>query len=383
MAKDKKKHKYVAKIEKNKKTRYFYTREEWLAYLKGDKKASDPKRFINNTKSGKDAFSKFVKKLETSSNNIKSSSSERAKAETAEVPKKFAENVTKMASDVISAIKSETQVSKGERYTKSKLDENLNFAIFLPTKLVDDVIDSVKELFDKDDEKEGSEQEQTVNPVEIPSEIEPIDEDKDEEDEKIPEWAENLELIDEELTHEENQALINPEYDPYNEAYSMNCAYCTAAYDLRMRGYDVEANAFDPYTYDANMESIASWYEDTTYDDWTVAESGLVYDPSKRMLVNVPREDMLDSTAQALNEMPDGSYGQFCVFWTEGGGHSMVWEREGGETVIRDCQSNETFTYDDWVDYYGDWTYAAGILRTDNREPTENILKTVHNREDD
>ena len=180
-----------------------------------------------------------------------------------------------------------------------------------------------------------------------------------------------------EYSKDEDQAAINPNYEE-GEEWQTNCAYCTAAYDLRRRGYDVEAMPCDDATYDATLDSIPTWYEDTSKADWSGDASvdwfgRIDYDNISKIHAD---------TKKTFDEMPDGSYGQFCVYWTIGGGHSMVWEKENGTTYIRDCQTNETVTHDEWVSYYGDWSYGAYVLRTDNRVPSENILKTVKERED-
>lgn len=179
-----------------------------------------------------------------------------------------------------------------------------------------------------------------------------------------------------EYSKDEDQAAINPNYEE-GEEWQTNCAYCTAAYDLRRRGYDVEAMPCDDATYDATLDSIPTWYEDTSKADWSGDASVDWFGRIDYDNISKIHED----TKKTFDEMPDGSYGQFCVYWTIGGGHSMVWEKENGTTYIRDCQTNETVTHDEWVSYYGDWSYGAYVLRTDNRVPSKNILKTVKERE--
>lgn len=179
-----------------------------------------------------------------------------------------------------------------------------------------------------------------------------------------------------EYSKDEDQAAINPNYEE-GEEWQTNCAYCTAAYDLRRRGYDVEAMPCDDATYDATLDSIPTWYEDTSKADWSGDASVDWFGRIDYDNISKIHED----TKKTFDEMPDGSYGQFCVYWTIGGGHSMAWEKENGTTYIRDCQTNETVTHDEWVSYYGDWSYGAYVLRTDNRVPSKNILKTVKERE--
>lgn len=388
---DKKDHKYIAKIEKGKKTRYFYSKEEWLAYLKGknnpeednkknDKSLSD---IIGNGKKLLTSLFKNMDKPKEAKKPKESKISDPIKATVAKVVEKGQKFVSSVANKVDKAI-TKKQVAKGKEYLSNKANENLGALFIIPTDVVVDVIDRIVDAFSKDDKdkkKDKKKQDDVLEEKVIEQEVieekvieEQIIEEKileeeilEEEilkEEVIPEWASNLKRQEEELTHDENQALINPDYNPFNLDYSMNCAYCTAAYDLRLRGYDVEAMPYDPF-YVSNVYSIATWYENTDANDWN-------------------HSTRADNAGKHLDKyMPNGSYGQFCVYWSTGGGHSMVWSKENGKTVIRDCQTNETFDYSDWVDEYGDYVTDVYTLRTDNRKMTNKILRTVRNREED
>lgn len=174
------------------------------------------------------------------------------------------------------------------------------------------------------------------------------------------EWSDDLNNKAREYTQNEDQDAVNPKYNPFKLDYSMNCAYCTAAYDLRRRGYDVEAMPYDD-TYSANVYSIAEWYENTTIDDWESTTD-------------------VRSFKSTVEKNPEGSYGQFVVYWRGGGGHSMVWEKQNGKVVIRDCQVDKTYLYEQWALVHGRKATEIHTLRTDNREPSEKIRKTVRNK---
>lgn len=348
----KEKHKYIAKIEKGKKTRYFYSKQEWLAYLKGNKSLDDKNDVIK-------------KSIAVSSKKTNAISPERSTT---------IFNTTK-------------HIEKGKKYFNEKANESLGFILALPTEVVKDAWNFVKDIFDKDknDTKKNDQPPQTQpsttvtlypNPqTVIPSSNEDIYEEKE-----IPEWAEGLKPMTEEMTHDENQEVINPNYNPYYDAYSQNCAYCSAAYDLRERGYDVEAMPYDPETYNANVHEISSWYKNTSAQDWEINAYGYGEDPLIDNNVT-ERQHLWSKTETALDAMPDNSHGQFNVFWEAGGGHSMVWEKENGTTTIRDCQSNVTYSYKEFVNEYSHYIDATMVLRTDNREPSDKIKKTVRNRE--
>lgn len=383
--KDKKDHKYIAKIERGKKTRYFYSKEEWLAYLKGKKNPEEDTKKNEKTLSdlignGKKLLTSLFKDIDKPKEVKKTKEpkfSDSIKAAVTKVVNKGQKFVNSVANKVDKAV-TKKHVAKGKEYLSDKANESLGALFIIPTDVIVDAIDRLVDAISKDKkkEKEKNKQDNVIEEKYIEQEVieekvieeqiieEEILKEEKLEEEVIPEWASDLNRQEEELTHDENQALVNPEYDPYDVDYSMNCAYCTAAYDLRLRGYDVEAMPYNPL-YVSNIHTIATWYEDTDYTDWnhyTVPENVGKY---------------LDKYA------PDGSRGQFCVYWSTGGGHSMTWEREDGKTVIRDCQTNVTMDYDEWVDIYGDYVTDAYTLRTDDRKPTKKILKTVRNREED
>ena len=159
-------------------------------------------------------------------------------------------------------------------------------------------------------------------------------------------------------------------YHYENEAYSSNCSYCTVAYDLRRKGYDVEAMPYeDKYYDDAGFLDAYEMYEDCDLDDMILDEG---YE---------------ETIYNALEEMPDGSYGHFLVLWKDvngnpSGGHSMIWEKTNDKVLIRDCQTNKTYTYNEWFNAYlmTGYAYRIGLLRTDNLTPNDKALRAVRNR---
>lgn len=199
-----------------------------------------------------------------------------------------------------------------------------------------------------------------------------------------------------EYSEAEDQALVNPNYDPdaYTEAliayangdmdaiveynkenYEYNCSYCTATYDLRRRGYDVEAMPIDLYNDDiTNNTEILSWYEDaelvTGSDIMRISQSQI---DSQKPLSERQVEDFIES----LEEQEDGSYGHLFLYWANnGGGHDVIWEIENGEAIVRDCQTNQTL---DPREYLENCCYAE-YFRSDNLELADEIRRVVKNR---
>lgn len=170
-------------------------------------------------------------------------------------------------------------------------------------------------------------------------------------------------------TDDEDQAEINPMYHSMQMEWTNNCSYCTAAYDLRQRGYDVEAGMVDDLDGEFTSE-ILSWYNDPKLVSMEEIKKnqGLGYYNSK--------ETEAKAIENELKSYGDGARGHFLITWEQGGGHDVIWEVENDEVVIRDCQSNETLSIYDYYQYADRVDY----FRSDNLEINENILKTVRNK---
>lgn len=146
--------------------------------------------------------------------------------------------------------------------------------------------------------------------------------------------------------------------DIANIGYSQNCAYCTLAYEMRQRGYDVEAASVSTTTAN-DVEEIVRWYEG--------GEFKAFQRPAMRQLER-----------EILKNNVDGARGQFCVTWTAGGGHSMVYEVRGSTVYIRDCQTNKEYKMSEYP--YARYVDIALYMRTDNLKLTDRALVGVRNR---
>lgn len=180
------------------------------------------------------------------------------------------------------------------------------------------------------------------------------------------------------FTHDEDMAAINPKYNGIStqlNSYTLNCAYCTAAYDLRLRGYDVEADSkavqFDDPT--TNSE-IMSWYDGAELETlWGSIEE---YDPKAYERGDIDAEGAAECLEKDLISHGEGARGHLLIDWAGGGGHDVIWEIENNEVVIRDCQTNDKLEVIDYLQYASNMYY----FRTDNIQPNEKILETVRSR---
>ena len=161
-------------------------------------------------------------------------------------------------------------------------------------------------------------------------------------------------------------AAINPDYGK-RLGTVMNCVLCSAAYELRRRGYDVEANE--------SQTGRTLKHIDKMFD----IRKALAKDPTV-----FQAEKTKEELEKALKDnMPDGARGLVCLeYGEEHFGHCVAWEKEKGNLIIRDCQDNTTTTFADKdicskaeTDSY----YFA--LRTDTLEiNTANITDAVKPR---
>ena len=373
----KKNFKYIAKVENGGATRYFYTQEEYDAYLKDQK--SPKESSASSAPTASPAAKTTTKKTPPPGKmslagmlraGLKAVEEQTKKAEqAAEEAKKKAEENEKMKADIL-AKQASVDEKRAEVEADEKPDEKPQEPELSPEdkKAYADAISRTysPKTFDQLDRKEGEtdsefDQERT-NPN-------------------------HLSYTDLEYLTDEERAILK-EYEEETgigiEEYQNNCASCSVAYDLRRRGYDVEAAPYDMNeTWRPNVEGVSSLYKDVTKDDWAVLEPNL-----PQGFENF-RSTQLGSMAQTtLDDMPDGSYGQFNMTFDDGSGHSVVWEKVDGKITLRDCQSNVSYDFDfiekGWynIPYYSS-IKRISILRTDDKEPSDQALKRVRNASDE
>lgn len=188
-----------------------------------------------------------------------------------------------------------------------------------------------------------------------------------------PKSFSELKKLDKKQSSDEHQKTINEGYEHGQKYdYSMNCSFCTAAYDLRKRGYDVEANPIsmvESYT----IEDVCTWYKGAKSVSKAEVESRYRnnYTGNQKDALN-KREILIEE----LKQHGEGARGHLALYWTTGGGHDVIWEVENGEVLIRDCQTGEVSRTFDYINYTSGYNY----VRTDNLEPTDAVLRTVRNR---
>jgi hypothetical protein len=109
---------------------------------------------------------------------------------------------------------------------------------------------------------------------------------------------------------------VNPNFNQSQPSFSVNCSHCVQAYELRRRGFDVEARAM-PEAFHAKGGPPLKYMEETWGRKFTAGT----------------RADLENAFAQ------DGSRGAVAVRMRNGGGHLFTVENIGGRVRFLDSQN--------------------------------------------
>lgn len=189
----------------------------------------------------------------------------------------------------------------------------------------------------------------------------------------------------------------NPKYGTGDE-YAYNCAYCTMAYELRQRGYDVEAKPAlyidkktgkptSGLTAEDSMEVFKNAESRSMSDILDVSLIDRAVDrlagPGVGVLnkhnYNYSDTEITAKIEQDILNYGEGSRGYFSVAWDGlNSAHAVIWEVENGKVIIKDPQVNTTGTVYDYISRADDFEY----FRTDNLEFTDKVLDYVQNSEE-
>lgn len=136
----------------------------------------------------------------------------------------------------------------------------------------------------------------------------------------------------------------NPNFNPYDPGTTHNCLFCTNAYDMRRRGYDVSANRNDK---DRNFnQGIKKYYPKAKFEQIASSNEGTdkTYRGMRKALIsqNTTRdaEKIYQDIYKALSSQGNGARGHLLIEFKHGwGGHSLAYEIKNNKPIILDCQS--------------------------------------------
>lgn len=147
----------------------------------------------------------------------------------------------------------------------------------------------------------------------------------------------------------------------YKKAYREwreNCQRCVPAYEMRRRGYDVQA---------ANRMAR----NDTVAKNWNHLFKGQTW---ANVSANT-REQAIRSLEQEIASHEDGARFEVCVWWNGRSGHVFAAELQDGE-IVYICPQTKNAEYTSWMDRFVPTNIK--VSRIDNLEFDEQYLaKTV------
>lgn len=117
--------------------------------------------------------------------------------------------------------------------------------------------------------------------------------------------------------------------DGYNYERRSNCFECCMAYEMRKRGYDVQAN------------EVAGGLATEVLHAFNIENSFLIASTSTSEAYN--------RVAGQCLSYGEGARGSINLYWATGGGHAINWEIKEGKFVLIDTQSDDVPAYDSFM----------------------------------
>ena len=156
-----------------------------------------------------------------------------------------------------------------------------------------------------------------------------------------------------EMSPEKDLALVNKGWG--DKGTTNNCLFCSAAYELRRRGYDVQAEISEDGNSAFKMEK---YFKNAKMDKFFGDQETV----AAKDLFGSKRQENIDTIKNKIAEMPDGARGYLGLSWGRTirtssvnmgpifvGGHATTWEKVNGQIVIREAQSGRTEPFDSYM----------------------------------
>ena len=148
-----------------------------------------------------------------------------------------------------------------------------------------------------------------------------------------------------------------------------NCQVCTAAYDIRKRGFDVKAKPFKNGF--STNELYSQLYTNYNFNKPKV----LNFKKGHSMFNDSTSDDMMKQINYACFWYPNGARGNITNKWIglTNSGHSMIWEKQHGKIIFKDAQTNQV--YKNFKDVLRLSKGSISITRTDDLKINTDAVK--------
>lgn len=182
-------------------------------------------------------------------------------------------------------------------------------------------------------------------------------------------------LKNKEMTPKEDMKHINPQFMNFDSNTKNNCMLCTTAYELRRRGYDVQAGTT---TRGYQNKEVLEWFpkaklESAYSTDMSTRKNQVA--SKLKVATGIGGREKYKKLSDSLLKHGDGARGNLMVSWGAQGGHSVVWENQNGRIILRDCQTGKVYKSEMSIASLLSKTYSATYVRTDNVDFDEKKLK--------
>ena len=167
----------------------------------------------------------------------------------------------------------------------------------------------------------------------------------------------------------------NPNYiKGVRNEYSTNCQRCVPTYEMRRRGYNVEAlpNSGDGL---GRLSMIVKMWGLNKNDKYYISPKLLAGGANKKVDYNQEYADWF----KFIGDIPNGARAQVGWMWKGSrAGHTIMAEKKAGKLVFIDPQTQSIKNRDEFVsDVKARPRYAFWAFRVDNRELDKEMIKLI------
>jgi hypothetical protein len=164
------------------------------------------------------------------------------------------------------------------------------------------------------------------------------------------------------MTSDQIMHEVVPQINPgHGYGRKINCLRCTFAYELRRRGFDVEATSTskggpEQVSYEVAKALSGAFRKKVT--DSPLGEHVILPNLSSVGKVKSPEDQVkygravASSIFESLSKHDPGARGDLSMSWLLGGAHSIAWEKVGSSVHIFDTQNGKHFkTAEEFIEY--------------------------------
>lgn len=163
---------------------------------------------------------------------------------------------------------------------------------------------------------------------------------------------------------------INPDFGAAGT--KMNCRRATMAYEMRRRGYDVQATK-SVFASGQGAKGLKSAVGIKTKHESPWGEKKVGDKPKD--FGNASAIKKAEDVFASLSKYPEGARGEVGVGFVMGGGHSMAFEVVKGKPVIFDTQNGKVYPNPKAYAEFTPMVYSAAHTRLDDKPLDQEFLK--------